>query len=142
DRLEPAERRDEAARGDRDDLSPAQLADRLLRSELRLARRRDRPLANVCRGRRRHRGADARPAPGLLQAAGMVLTRLLQLARSPTGRVVVAAGSGAFLLAVAALAARRFTATSWPLARGNPALLAAVGCLSLVGYAFKAYGWR
>jgi uncharacterized membrane protein YbhN (UPF0104 family) len=72
----------------------------------------------------------------------MVLSRLLHLARSPTGRLIVAAASGALLLAVAALAARRFTATSWPLARGNPGLLAAVGCLSLVGYAFKAYGWR
>jgi uncharacterized membrane protein YbhN (UPF0104 family) len=70
------------------------------------------------------------------------LNRLLQLARSPSGRLVVAAASGALLLAVAALVARRFTATSWPLARGNPGLLAAVGCLSLVGYAFKAYGWR
>lgn len=46
------------------------------------------------------------------------------------------------MLVVAALAARHFSATSWPLARGNPGLLAAVGCLSLVGYAFKAYGWR
>ena len=72
----------------------------------------------------------------------MVLSRLLQLARSPTGRLIVAAGSGALLLAAAALAARRFTATSWPLARGDPGLLAAVGCLSLMGYAFKAYGWR
>ena len=46
------------------------------------------------------------------------------------------------MLVVAALAARHFSATSWPLARGNPGLLAAVGFLSLVGYAFKAYGWR
>ena len=65
-----------------------------------------------------------------------------RLARSPNGRLIVAVGSGVLLLAVAVLAARRFTATSWPLARGNPGLLAAVGCLSLVGYAFKAYGWR
>jgi uncharacterized membrane protein YbhN (UPF0104 family) len=72
----------------------------------------------------------------------LVLSRLLQLARSPSGSLVVAAGTGALMLVVAALSARHFSATSWPLARGNPGLLAAVGCLSLVGYAFKAYGWR
>lgn len=40
------------------------------------------------------------------------------------------------------MACRRFAATSWPLSQGHPGLLVAAGLLSLLGYAFKAYGWR
>lgn len=40
------------------------------------------------------------------------------------------------------MACRHFAATSWPLSQGHPGLLVAAGLLSLLGYAFKAYGWR
>jgi hypothetical protein len=45
-------------------------------------------------------------------------------------------------LAVALLAARHFVDAAWPLSRGNPGLLVAVGFLFLSGYALKACGWR
>jgi hypothetical protein len=44
--------------------------------------------------------------------------------------------------ALAFMAARRFAAAPWPLSRGNPGLLVAAGGLSVLGYAFKAYGWE
>ena len=45
-------------------------------------------------------------------------------------------------LAAAVLAARHFAEAPWPLSRGHPGLLVAVGALSLLGYGFKALGWR
>lgn len=54
---------------------------------------------------------------------------------------MLAAGSGALVLALALLAARDFATTSWPLARGNPALLVAAGLLLLLAQILKAYGW-
>jgi uncharacterized membrane protein YbhN (UPF0104 family) len=45
-------------------------------------------------------------------------------------------------LAVVAVATRYFAETSWPLFRAHPGILVAVGALSLLGYVFKAYGWR
>jgi uncharacterized membrane protein YbhN (UPF0104 family) len=54
---------------------------------------------------------------------------------------VLAAGSGALVLALALLAARHFATTSWPLTSGNPALLVAAGLLLLLAQALKAYGW-
>lgn len=51
-------------------------------------------------------------------------------------------GAGALALAFAVLATRHFAETSWPLSRGHPGLLVAAGALSLLGYAFKAYGWQ
>jgi hypothetical protein len=54
---------------------------------------------------------------------------------------VLAAGSGALVLALALLAARHFATTSWPLASGNPALLVAAGLLLLLAQILKAYGW-
>jgi magnesium transporter len=73
DRLEPAQRCDEAAGRDRNDLSAAQLADRLLRPKLRLAHQPHRTLASVRRRRRRHRVGRARRPPRILQAARLVL---------------------------------------------------------------------
>lgn len=68
-------------------------------------------------------------------------SRVRDFARSPQGRLVLGVGSGALGLALAALAARHYAESSWPLSRGHPALLTAAGLLFLVAYAFKAYGW-
>jgi uncharacterized membrane protein YbhN (UPF0104 family) len=45
------------------------------------------------------------------------------------------------VVGLALLAARHFATTSWPLAGGDPGLLAAAGLLLLVAQALKAYGW-
>jgi hypothetical protein len=44
--------------------------------------------------------------------------------------------------AVLAVAIHHFATAGWPLAGGNPLVIATVGVLFLVAYAFKAYGWR
>jgi uncharacterized membrane protein YbhN (UPF0104 family) len=54
---------------------------------------------------------------------------------------MLAAASGALVIALTLLAARHFATTSWPLASGNPALLVAAGLLLLLAQALKAYGW-
>ena len=61
--------------------------------------------------------------------------------RSRAGRWALGAGSAAFALALAALAARHFATTSWPLAAGQPAVLVGAGLLLLLAQGFKAYGW-
>jgi Lysylphosphatidylglycerol synthase TM region len=68
--------------------------------------------------------------------------KLSRLGRSPLARLTLVAGSGALLLAVLILIARRFADTPWPLSRGHPGLLAAAGLLFLVAYALKIYAWR
>ena len=45
------------------------------------------------------------------------------------------------MVGLALLAARHFATTTWPLAGGDPGLLAAAGLLLLVAQALKAYGW-
>jgi uncharacterized membrane protein YbhN (UPF0104 family) len=45
------------------------------------------------------------------------------------------------VVVLALLAARHFATTSWPLASGDPGLLAAAGLLLLLAQALKAYGW-
>lgn len=50
--------------------------------------------------------------------------------------------SAVLALALVGVAARYFAETSWPLFRAHPGLLVAAGALSLLGYVFKAYGWR
>jgi uncharacterized membrane protein YbhN (UPF0104 family) len=45
------------------------------------------------------------------------------------------------VVVLALLAARHFATTSWPLANGDPGLLAAAGLLLLLAQALKAYGW-
>jgi uncharacterized membrane protein YbhN (UPF0104 family) len=57
-------------------------------------------------------------------------------------RLMLTAASAVLALALAAVAARYFAHTSWPLFRAQPGLLVAAGALSLLGYALKAYGWR
>ena len=71
----------------------------------------------------------------------LLVGALWRLGRSKRGQWVLAAGSGAFVLALALLAARHFATTSWPLASGNPGLLVAGGLLLLLAQALKAYGW-
>ena len=46
------------------------------------------------------------------------------------------------MLVLALLAARHFAEVPLPLSRGHPGLLAVAGAFSLLGYVFKAYGWR
>src|SRR5207247_3957865 len=71
--LAPAQRGDEAAGGDRDDLPALGLADRLLRPELRLPGQEHRRLGDVRRPRCRHRARGARDPARLLQTARLVL---------------------------------------------------------------------
>jgi hypothetical protein len=81
-------------------------------------------------------------APIVLEGRYRLLVGALwRLGRSERGQWVLAAGSGAFVLALALLAARHFATTSWPLASGNPALLVSAGLLILLAQALKAYGW-
>jgi hypothetical protein len=81
-------------------------------------------------------------APIVLEGRYRLLVGALwRLGRSQRGQWVLAAGSGALVLALALLAARHFATTSWPLASGNPALLVAAGLLLLLAQILKAYGW-
>jgi hypothetical protein len=81
-------------------------------------------------------------APIVLEGRYRLLVGALwRFGRSQRGQWVLAAGSGALVLALALLAARDFATTSWPLARGNPALLVAAGLLLLLAQILKAYGW-
>lgn len=50
--------------------------------------------------------------------------------------------SAVLALGLAAVAARYFAETSWPLFRAHPGLLVAAFSLSLLGYVLKAFGWR
>ena len=50
-------------------------------------------------------------------------------------------GYGATAVVLAALTARHFATTSWPLSRGDPLLLVAAGLLLLLAQALKAFGW-
>jgi len=54
---------------------------------------------------------------------------------------VLAAGSGALIVALALLAASHFATTSWRLAGGNPGVLGGGRLLLLLAQALKAYGW-
>jgi len=79
---------------------------------------------------------------GDLRAPRFALNRLVHLTRSRSSGLVFTAGSGVAALVVGVVAARQFAETPWPLTRGHPGLLVAAGALSLLGYAFKAYGWQ
>jgi uncharacterized membrane protein YbhN (UPF0104 family) len=70
------------------------------------------------------------------------LNGFVRFMRSGNSRLVLTAGAGILALGLIAVTAHQFAETSWPLSRGNPGLLVAAGALSLLGYAFKAYGWR
>jgi len=71
----------------------------------------------------------------------LLVGALWRLSRSRKGRWALSIGSGAVVVALALLAARHFATTSWPLANGNPGVLAAAGVLLLLAQALKAYGW-
>src|SRR5882724_3369855 len=71
----------------------------------------------------------------------LMITALWRLRRSRKGRWTLAAGSGAFAIILALLAARHFATTSWPLSSGHPGLLVAAGLLLLLAQALKAFGW-
>lgn len=66
----------------------------------------------------------------------------LDFARSRRGRLVMLLGSGLLASFLIALAIRHFIEGSWPLAKGNPALIVAAGLVLLLGYVLKALGWR
>jgi Lysylphosphatidylglycerol synthase TM region len=81
-------------------------------------------------------------APIVLEGRYRLLVGALwRLGRSRRGQWVLAAGSGAVVVALALLAARHFATTTWPLASGDPALLAGAGLLLLLAQALKACGW-
>ena len=81
-------------------------------------------------------------APIVLEGRYRLLVGALwRFGRSRRGRWALAAGSGALVVVLALLAARHFATTSWPLASGDPGLLAAAGLLLLLAQALKAYGW-
>jgi uncharacterized membrane protein YbhN (UPF0104 family) len=65
---------------------------------------------------------------------GLLKSRKVQLALN----VVV----GSALLAVAALSARHFAQTGWPLRHADPILVVGAALLYLVAYPFKAWGWQ
>jgi hypothetical protein len=71
----------------------------------------------------------------------LLLGALWRLGRSRRGQWVLAAGSGALVVALSLLAARHFATTSWPLSSGDPGLLVAAGLLLLLAQALKAHGW-
>jgi Lysylphosphatidylglycerol synthase TM region len=66
---------------------------------------------------------------------------LMRLRRSRRGRWSLAAGSGVPMVVLAVLAVRHFSTSSWPLSRGQPGVLVAVGLLLLLAQGFKAVGW-
>src|SRR5881392_68876 len=81
-------------------------------------------------------------APIILEGRYRLLVGALwRLGRSRRGRWVLAAGSGALIVALALLAARHFATTSWPLAGGDLGVLVAAGLLLLLAQVLKAYGW-
>src|SRR6266516_1424864 len=80
-------------------------------------------------------------APIVLEGRYRLLVGALwRLGRSRRGQWVLAAGSGALVLALALLVARHFATTSWPLSSGDPGLLVAAGLLLLLAQALKALG--
>jgi uncharacterized membrane protein YbhN (UPF0104 family) len=74
-----------------------------------------------------------------LEGAKSVLVRL---SCSRRGRLAVSLGVALLTTAILALAGRSLLDSGWPLAHGNPSLVAAAGLLFVLAYAFKAYGWR
>jgi Lysylphosphatidylglycerol synthase TM region len=81
-------------------------------------------------------------APIVLEGRYRLLVgALVRLRRSRRGRWAAGVTYGVLAVALAALAARHFATSSWPLSRGNPSLLVASGLLLLLAQALKAFGW-
>jgi hypothetical protein len=61
-----------------------------------------------------------------------------------SGRFRIVAGLASSVVAAALLtvAVHHFAMSGWPLAGGNPLVIASAGLLFLVAYGLKAYGWR
>jgi uncharacterized membrane protein YbhN (UPF0104 family) len=78
--------------------------------------------------------------------SGAGLSTLFDRVRRLTGsrRFRIATGIVSSVLAalLLAVAVHHFATAGWPLAGGNPLVLASVGVLFLLAYALKAYGWR
>jgi hypothetical protein len=55
---------------------------------------------------------------------------------------VFTVGAGVLALVLSVVAAGHLAETPWPLSLGHLSLLVAAALLSLLGYGFKAYGWR
>jgi hypothetical protein len=72
-------------------------------------------------------------------AVGAGVRRATSGRRFRIGAAIVSSIVAAALLA---LVVHHFAATGWPLAGGNPLVIAGAGLLFLVAYGFKAYGWR
>jgi hypothetical protein len=71
-----------------------------------------------------------------------LISPLARVGRSRRGRLAVSLGFAVATTAVLAVVARSLVHSGWPLADGNPALVAAAGLLFALAYGFKAYGWR
>jgi hypothetical protein len=67
---------------------------------------------------------------------------LVDLSRSQRGRLAVAFAFAIVTTGILAVAGRSLIDSGWPLAHGNPGLVAAAGLLFVLAYGFKAYGWR
>jgi hypothetical protein len=67
---------------------------------------------------------------------------LVGLSRTRRGRLAVAIAFAILTTAILAVAGRSLVDSGWPLAHGNPGLVAAAGLLFVLAYGFKAYGWR
>ena len=84
----------------------------------------------------------ASAAPVMAETRSHLLVGVLAgVRRSGKGRLALMVGSTAFAIALAALAARHFAGTSFPLTHGNPGLLVAAGLLLLLAQGLKAFGW-
>jgi hypothetical protein len=71
-----------------------------------------------------------------------LISPLARIGRSKRGRLAVSLGCAALTTGVLAVVGRSLVHSGWPLAHGNPALVAAAGLLFALAYGFKAYGWR
>jgi hypothetical protein len=71
-----------------------------------------------------------------------LVSSLARVGRSSRGRLAVSLGFAVVTTAVLALVGRSLVHSGWPLAHGNPALVAAAGLLFALAYGFKAFGWR
>ena len=81
-------------------------------------------------------------APILLEGRyRLLLGALARLRRSRTSRLTLTVGYGVVAVALAALAARHFATTSWPLSEGDTGVLISAGLLLLLAQGLKALGW-